>query len=119
MPEIELTSNTTIWNPSRFDTVSQDRFVTVEDDVPTIRVGNDVSAVVNEALHASDNNIPSNREQALQIDGDNGNTRWSDAMDDAVERIKVSQGYDGLSCNYHPDQMNFIGHYCCSIDDHQ
>ena len=33
LPEIELRSNTTDWDPSRFDTVSQDRFVSVQDTI--------------------------------------------------------------------------------------
>ena len=35
LPEIELTSNVTVWDPHRFDTVS-DRVVTEQDSIPTI-----------------------------------------------------------------------------------
>ena len=74
LPEIELTSNVTVWDPHRFDTVSN-RVVTEQDSMPTIRVGNNVGAVVNEALHANDDNIRAITEQALQLDVSNGNSR--------------------------------------------
>jgi hypothetical protein len=124
LPEIELTSNVTVWDPQRYDTVS-DRFVTEQDSMPTIRVGNNVGAVVNEALHANDDNIPANSEQALQLDVSNGNSRWSDAINEEIARLRLRLGYDGLSHNYHPTNLPLtfsvdpLGQYRCGIIERQ
>ena len=45
---------------------------------------------------------------------------------DGIERAIVSQGYEGLSRNYHPDNIHFtffsvdpFRHYHCDIDEQQ
>ena len=124
LPEIELTSNVTVWDPHRFDTVSN-RVVTEQDSMPTIRVGNNVGAVVNEALHANDDNIPNSAEQALELDTRNGNSRWRDAIDEEITRLRVRGGYDGLSRNYHPTNIPLtfrvdpLGQYRCDVIEQQ
>ena len=124
LPEIELTSNLADWDPQRYDTVSN-RVVSEQDSMPTIRVGNNVEAVVNEALHANDDNIPGNSVQALQLDADNGNSRWRDAIDEEITRLRLRLGYDGLSHDYHPTNLPLtfsidpLGQYRCDIIEQQ